>query len=159
MDLWPEEDAMDYEPLSEFWPPEENADWFRAWTGNQELDGGEFRVFAGDGAGGVMAFWLVAPDREVAAQPVVFLSSEGETGVVALNLTGLIQLMAQGVGPSEAVCEAEQVAAGQRWYVPTELTELAKRIQGAPAPTPMDLLSGAGAAYPGFRDWINSCCR
>ncbi|WP_425541231.1 hypothetical protein [Streptomyces rimosus] len=83
-------------------PAEETADWFQAWTGNSEMQGDNFRVFGQDGTGGYAAFWLVRPDRALAEQPVVFLGSEGETGVVARDLGAFLWLLADGCGPMEA---------------------------------------------------------
>lgn len=70
-------DGVDFEPFAAFLPTEETTDWFRAWTGDGELNGDDFRVFGRDGSGGFAAFWLVRPNRALADQPVVFLGSEG----------------------------------------------------------------------------------
>jgi len=76
-------------------------DWFRAWTGNSEVDGDALRVFGQDGTGGYAAFWLNRPGQALEEQPVVFLGSEGETGVIAPDL-GAFPWPAGGFGPSEA---------------------------------------------------------
>ncbi|MFI8266555.1 hypothetical protein [Streptomyces sp. NPDC085665] len=76
-----------------------STEWFRAWTGNRELIGDRFRVFGQDGTGGYAALWLIRPDRVLVEQPIVFLGSEGETGVVALDLGTFLWLLADGFGP------------------------------------------------------------
>ncbi|WP_235032374.1 hypothetical protein [Actinacidiphila yanglinensis] len=40
-----------FEPFGAFPLAEETTDWFRAWTGNSELDGASCRVFGQDGSG------------------------------------------------------------------------------------------------------------
>ncbi|ROQ82752.1 hypothetical protein EDD95_2378 [Streptomyces sp. CEV 2-1] len=59
------EDRVDFEPYESFLTADETTDWFRAWTGNAELNGDDFRVFGQDGTGGYAAFWLVRPGREL----------------------------------------------------------------------------------------------
>ncbi|WP_434419848.1 hypothetical protein [Nannocystis pusilla] len=77
-----------------------------AWTGNPAAEH-EFRVFAQDGSGGLVAFWVVHHDgsaaRPLVEQPVVFLGSEGERGAVAKDLADFLHLLAAGVGPYEVV--------------------------------------------------------
>ncbi|MGC3859044.1 SMI1/KNR4 family protein [Micromonospora chersina] len=78
--------GVDFEPYPDFLDAGETAEWWRAWTGNAELDGSELRVFGQDGTGGL----------------AVFLGSEGETGVLAQNLWAYLWLLADGFGPWEA---------------------------------------------------------
>ncbi|MDC0721243.1 hypothetical protein [Nannocystis bainbridge] len=77
-----------------------------AWTGNKAAEH-ELRVFAQDGSGGLVAFWIVQHDdgaaRPLADQPVVFLGSEGERGAVASDLADFLHLLAAGIGPYEVV--------------------------------------------------------
>ncbi|MER5275409.1 hypothetical protein ABT025_06580 [Streptomyces sp. NPDC002809] len=101
------EDGVDFEPYESFLSADETTEWFRAWTGNRELNGDDFRVFGQDGTGGYAAFWLVRPCRELAEQPIVFLGSEGETGVVAQEMGAFLWLLADGFGPWEAVASYE----------------------------------------------------
>ncbi|WP_246561949.1 SMI1/KNR4 family protein [Streptomyces roseirectus] len=96
-------DGIDFMALDGFMSASETAEWFRAWTGNPEVDGDEFRVFGRDGTGGYAAFWLVREGRELAEQPVVFLGSEGDTGVVARDLGEFLWVLAGGLGPLEAI--------------------------------------------------------
>lgn len=96
-------DGIDYEPFDQFMSAEENANWFRAWTGNPEVAASEFRVFGQDGTGGYAALSLVKQDASLLEQPVVFLGSEGETGVVPRDFADYLWLVAGGYGPMEAV--------------------------------------------------------
>ncbi|MCY1071788.1 hypothetical protein OV090_43995 [Nannocystis sp. RBIL2] len=92
---------IDFEMLAEI-----EAGGPKAWTGNPAAEH-EFRVFAQDGSGGLVAFWVVQHDggaaRPLVEQPVVFLGSEGEVGPVAKDLADFLHLLAAGVGPYEVV--------------------------------------------------------
>lgn len=63
--------GCDFEPYSRFEAPEETAWWFRLWTGNEEVDGSEFRFFGATGAGDYAGFWLVRPGAPITEQPVI----------------------------------------------------------------------------------------
>ncbi len=56
-------DGIDFEPYQEFQSADDNAAWIRAWTGNPELTGAEYRVFGQDGTGGYAAFWRSGVSR------------------------------------------------------------------------------------------------
>ncbi len=73
-----------------------------AWTKNADAER-EFRVFAINGSGSLIASWLVHADRPVEQQPVVLLGDEGDVGAVATDLCDLLYLLAAGIGPFEAV--------------------------------------------------------
>ncbi len=94
--------GMNFEPYEEFMAPDENTSWIRAWTGNQELTGHEYRVFGQDGTGGYAAFWITK-DGELLEQPIVFFGSEGELGVVAKDFADYLWVLADGAGPLEAI--------------------------------------------------------
>src|SRR5262249_34308906 len=96
-------EGVDFEPFGDFLPETETRDWIRAWTGNPSLTGSEYRVFGQDGSGGYAAFWCVRPDASILDQPIVFLGSEGELGVVASDFSDYLWLVAGGLGPYEAV--------------------------------------------------------
>jgi hypothetical protein len=96
-------EGIDFEPYDEFMSPEDNTSWIRAWTGNQDLTGHEYRVFGQDGTGGYAAFWLVRPGADLLEQPIVFFGSEGELGVVAKDFNDYLWVLAHGAGPLEAV--------------------------------------------------------
>lgn len=49
-------EEIDFELYQSFFPSEENASWFKVWTGNVSVDGAQFRVFGKDGTGGYAAF-------------------------------------------------------------------------------------------------------
>jgi hypothetical protein len=150
-------DGIDFEPYDEFMSAEENATWFRAWTGNPEVTGAEFRVFGQDGTGGYAALWLAKPGASLLAQPVVFLGSEGETGVVARDFADYLWLVAGGYGPMEAV-----------EYAPTddeprrdepEVEALAEEFAGQARKSPAAVLARGQEEFPGFSSWIESMCR
>ncbi|OYP16077.1 SMI1/KNR4 family protein [Streptomyces sp. FBKL.4005] len=149
-------DGVDFEPFDAFLSAEETTDWFRAWTGNAEASGDVFRVFGCDGTGGYAAFWLVRPGRDLAEQPVVFLGSEGETGVVARDLADFLWVLADGLGPREAA-EARGTGAGSR--PDARRTAVAERFapgRGQPAAV---LVARAGEEFPGLDDWAMGLCR
>lgn len=50
--------------------------------------------FGTTGAGDYSGFWLVRPDRPVTGEPVVYIGSEGERGVIADDLGDLLWLSA-----------------------------------------------------------------
>lgn len=68
--------GCDFEPYDQFEEPDRTAWWFRLWTGNQEVDGSEFRFFGATGTGDYVGFWLVRPDAAIIDQPVVYIGSE-----------------------------------------------------------------------------------
>lgn len=146
--------SIDYEPYAEFDSAEETTDWLRSWTGNAELDGDAFRVFAQDGTGGLVACWLVRAGRPPAGQPVVFFGSEGEVGVVAASLSEFLWLLAGGVGPLEAV------QFGFEEGVPHEgLRAVAQAHSGIGPRTPAEVLAAARAEFPDFAATVESWCR
>ncbi|MFF9774275.1 SMI1/KNR4 family protein [Streptomyces sp. NPDC013978] len=149
-------DGIDLEPFEAFLSAEETTDWFRAWTGNGELDGDAFRVFGQDGTGGYAAFWLIRPGRPLADQPVVFLGSEGETGVVARDLGDFLWLLADGLGPWEAATSYEP----DRIPRPDpQLTAVAERFapdRRRPAAAVIEL---ATEEFPDFDDTVMALCR
>ncbi len=98
-----EDDAIDLEAYSEFDSATRTRSWIAAWTGDRTQTGAEFRIFGQDGTGGRVAIWNIRPDADLLAQPIVFLGSEGERGVVAADLADYLWLLAGGFGPYEAV--------------------------------------------------------
>jgi hypothetical protein len=149
-------EGVDFEPFNAFLSAEETTDWFRAWTGNGALNGDDFRVFGQDGTGGYAAFWLVRPSLPPADQPVVFLGSEGETGVVARDLGDFLWVLAGGYGPWEAATSYEP----DRTPRPhPELTAVAERFapdRGGPAAA---LIEAAAQEFPDFDDTVMELCR
>lgn len=148
------DDGYDFEPYESFFPAEENASWFKAWTGNAAVDGSQFRVFGQDGTGGYAAFWLVLPNQPIERQPIVFLGSEGEKGVIALNLDEYLWLLADGVGPYEAVAYPNSDRKPN-----AQFTSFAKENARVAALSAKEVLANANDAHPGFSEHIDSLCR
>ncbi|MFD7105718.1 SMI1/KNR4 family protein [Streptomyces celluloflavus] len=152
------EDGVDFEPFGAFLTADETTDWWRSWTGNRELNGDGFRVFGQDGTGGSVAFWLIRPGQALVEQPVVFLGSEGETGVVARNLGAFLWLLADGFGPWEAAtaCDPEPdwVAHPNR-----ELTTIAEQFAPDHRAPATAVIEQATREFPDFDDSIMALCR
>lgn len=149
-------DGVDFEPFMAFLSAEETTDWFQAWTGNGELQGDDFRVFGQDGSGGYAALWLVRPGLPLTDQPVVFLGSEGETGVVARDLGDFLWLLADGFGPWEAATEYEPD------WTPrpsSELVAIAERFAPGQRRPGTSVIEQASAEFPDFDDTIMGLCR
>ncbi|MGW1158618.1 SMI1/KNR4 family protein [Streptomyces sp. NPDC002519] len=148
--------GVDFEPFDAFVSAEETTDWFQAWTGNKEVSGDAFRVFGMDGAGGYAAFWLVRPGSELADQPVVFLGSEGETGVVARDLADFLWILADGVGPREAM---DPYDAGIVSRPNADLAAVAEQFAPERRRPAVTLASLAREEFPDFEDRIAELCR
>lgn len=147
-------EGIDFEPYGAFDSAEETTDWIRHWTGNHELDGDAYRVFGQDGTGGLAALWRVRPGRPLTEQPVVFLGSEGERGVIAGNLSDFLWVLADGLGPMEVI-EYEQ-----REARPTPApAELAERHATTPRRTAREIIAEAQAEFPAFADDLDELCR
>lgn len=151
------EDGVDFEPYESFLSADQTTEWFRAWTGNSELNGDDFRVFGQDGTGGNAAFWLVRPCRELVEQPVVFLGSEGETGVVARDLGAFLWLLADGFGPWEAATSYEPEP---DWdpRVNQDLTAIAERFAPDRRVSAAAIIAQATREFPDFDDTIIKLC-
>jgi hypothetical protein len=148
--------GVDFEPYPDFLTAAETAHWWRAWTGNPALDGAEFRVFGQDGTGGMAAFWLVHAGEPVARQPVVFLGSEGETGVVAGDLDAYLWLLAAGFGPYEATVYPRHE---HEPHTDNRLVRLAQRYAPSARRSATEVITAARAAFPHFDDAIRALCR
>ncbi|KAB2974099.1 SMI1/KNR4 family protein [Streptomyces sp. SS1-1] len=147
-------EGIDFEPYDAFEPAEETTGWLRQWTGNGELDGTAYRVFGQDGTGGLAALWLVRPGRPLVEQPVVFMGSEGEVGVVAGNLSDFLWMLADGCGPMEAV----QFGVGEP-RPDAALTALAERHATTPRRPAQVVVDEARAEFPTFAEDIEALCR
>ncbi|QVQ53959.1 SMI1/KNR4 family protein [Spiractinospora alimapuensis] len=145
--------AADFEMYEHFEAGEETAWWFRLWTGNDEVDGSEFRIFGMEGAGGYVGLWLLRPEVPLEAQPVVYLGSEGETAVLAVDLGSFLWLLAQGVGPIEATGRREAGADDP------ELVTIAQRHAPASRLSPTEILERARREFPHFESTIDAMCR
>ncbi|WP_327403278.1 SMI1/KNR4 family protein [Streptomyces sp. NBC_01288] len=155
---WIGEDGVDFEPYDAFLSADETNDWLRACTRNGELNGDDFRVFGQDGSGGNAAFWIVRPGRALAEQPVVFLGSEGETGVVARDLGAFLWLLADGFGPLEASVaddpEPDWVPRPNR-----ELAAIAEQFAPDRRATAAAVIERAAREFPDFDDIIMKLVR
>ncbi|MEU3600936.1 SMI1/KNR4 family protein [Streptomyces sp. NPDC006798] len=146
--------GIDFEMYGAFRSAPYTTEWLRDWTGNDDADGAAFRVFGRDGTGGQAALWLRRPGRVLVEQPVVFLGSEGECGVVAGCLSDFLWVLADGVGPVEAVSyddpgvRADAGPAGPAGRFATT----ARR--GA-----VEVIAGARAEFPSFADDVLALCR
>ncbi|NYH53581.1 hypothetical protein HNR06_003170 [Nocardiopsis arvandica] len=152
------EDGVDFEPYESFLTADETTEWFRAWTGNGELSGDDFRVFGQNGTGGNAAFWLIRRGRELVEQPVVFLGSEGETGVVALDLGAFLWLLADGFGPWEAATSYEP---DPRWapHVDRELAAVAEQFAPDRRASAAAVIAQATQEFPDFDGTVMRLCR
>ncbi|MFD3874947.1 SMI1/KNR4 family protein [Streptomyces sp. NPDC058623] len=149
-------DGVDFEPFPAFLSAVDTTDWIQAWTGNTEVDGDDFRVFGQDGTGGYAAFWLVRPGRVAAEQPIVFLGSEGETGVVARDLGDFLWLPADGFGPWEAVAP---YGPDRTSHPQQGLTAIAERFAPDRRASAAAVIELATREFPDFGDVIAELCR
>ncbi|MBR7780421.1 hypothetical protein [Undibacterium rugosum] len=147
-------EEIDFEPYQSFFPSEENASWFKVWTGNASVDGAQFRVFGQDGTGGYAALWLIHPEKALEEQPVVFLGSEGERGVIAVNLDEYLWLLAAGIGPYETVAYPDLPRKPKPHFA-----EFARKNSRVPMLSVEEVIARAGAAYPSFSEYIDELCR
>jgi hypothetical protein len=148
-------EGIDFEPYQELMPPDETAEWFKAWTGNPECTARAYRIFGQDGSGGYAAFWLQRDDADLLEQPIVFFGSEGELGVVARNFSEYLWLLAGGYGPYEAVEDFPELEPK-----PEEaFVAFARRHAPDQERTPHDVVQRARAEFPTFERDIQSLCR
>lgn len=149
-----EGNGVDFEPYDQFQSADDNASWIRAWTGNGELDGADYRVFGQDGTGGYAALWLIRNEQPLADQPVVFFGSEGELGVVARHLGDYLWLLAGGFGPLEAVSYPDSDR-----ELNMEIAEIAARHAPAHEKSARDVIRLAREELPDFEATIRALCR
>ena len=146
--------GCDFKPYEAFEAPECTASWFRRWTGNPEVDGSEFRFFGSTGDGGYVGFWLVRPGAPITDQPVVYLGSEGQLGVVARDVGDLLWLFAAGYGPAEAV---EELDGDQE---PNDAFRVIAERHAPGRELPVEqIVSAARAEFSHFSDYIDALCR
>jgi hypothetical protein len=148
-------EGIDFEPYQEFQSAEDNADWIQAWTGNKQLTASEYRIFGQDGTGGYAAFWLVRDGKPILEQPIVFFGSEGELGVVARDFYDYLWLLAEGVGPYEAV----SYGADEEGDTNEELAAFAAEHAAAQKKSAAEVLAAAKKEFPDFEKDIRALCR
>ncbi|HEY4241787.1 MAG TPA: hypothetical protein VGM88_18320 [Kofleriaceae bacterium] len=145
--------GFDFEPYDQFLDADETTEWIRGWTGSDRLTGEALRVFGQDGTGGYAAIWLARDGKPLAAQPIVFLGSEGERGVVAANLADYLWVLAGGFGPYEAIAYG-----GSTRELQMEFADLAaKHAPDAEKPA-RDAIRLAGEAFPDFAAIVDTWC-
>ncbi|MFI6843959.1 SMI1/KNR4 family protein [Kitasatospora sp. NPDC050467] len=149
-----EGEGVDFEPYDVFDSAEETTDWIRSWTANRELDGAAYRVFGQDGTGGLAALWLVRPGRPLADQPVVFLGSEGERGVVAGSLSDFLWVLADGLGPLEAAVHEEWESRPS-----PVLADLAERHATTARRPAREIIAEAQTEFATFSEDLDALCR
>jgi hypothetical protein len=137
--------GIDFEPYQEFQSAKDTGDWIKAWTGNHDLTGSEYRIFGQDGSGGYAAFWLVRDAKPILEQPIVFFGSEGEAGVVARDFYDYLWLLAAGIGPCEAVIGAEDEREPIAHFV-----AFAGKYAAAQRKTATEVLTAAHSEFPDF---------
>jgi hypothetical protein len=146
--------SCDFELYEEFETLEETSDWFRMWTGNDEVDGRQFRFFGSTGGGDYVGFWLVRPNVAVTEQPVVYIGSEGELGVAARNLGDLLVLFANGSGPAEAFDDPQRETQQNEAF-----RVIAKRYAEGRTLSTVEIVRIAQEEFPTFSDSIRALCR
>lgn len=146
--------GIDFEPYENFLLEQETNDWLKAWTGNHEIDVTPFLVFGQDGTGGYAAFWLVNKDKEILEQPIIFLGSEGEIGVVAKNFDDYLWLLAHTHGSFEATSYPENDKKINQTFL-----DFAKKYSKSEHRAIMEITKDAKNTYPYFETWIESLIR
>lgn len=142
---------LDFEMLAHF-----ETGSVKAWTGNADAER-EFRVFAINGSGSLIAFWLVHEDRPVEGQPVVLLGDEGDVGPVAADLCDLLHLLSTGNGPFEVVVfgGVDEDAEPHPGLARIADTRFGRR-EGR---TPEAVLTDAADQYSDVQDRLDVLCR
>ncbi|MFJ8588918.1 SMI1/KNR4 family protein [Streptomyces sp. NPDC093595] len=146
--------GIDFEPYAAFDSAEETTEWLRSWTGNPAVDGGAYRVFGQDGTGGLAALQLLRPGRPLVEQPVVFMGSEGACGVVAGNLSDFLWVLADGIGPMEAVEYDDRSSRPD-----AALTSLAEQHATTPRRPAHEIIAAARAEFPAYAEEVGALCR
>lgn len=145
--------GMDFEMYEAFEPSPETAWWYRLWTGNEKVDGSEFRFFGREGSGGYTGLWLIREGRPLVEQPVVFLGSEGERSVMAVNVGAFLWLVAQGYGPCEVMGWSDGPCAPD-----PDVLDVARRHAPDAHGEPEEILGRAREEFPDFQEYIDSQC-
>lgn len=148
------DEGIDFEPYDRFFPADENAAWFQAWTGNADVNGAAYRIFGQDGSGGYAAFWVVRDGVSMLEQPIVFFGSEGKVGVVATDFADYLWLLAGGIGPMEAV---EYGAGGGSPNA--AFTKFADAHAAGAKKSAAEVLARAASDFPDFAQQVESLCR
>ncbi|ENW83752.1 hypothetical protein F909_00418 [Acinetobacter sp. ANC 3929] len=146
--------GIDFEPYENFLSEKETNKWLKAWTGNSEVKGDSLLVFGQDGTGGYAAFWLINKEQDILKQPIVFLGSEGEIGVVANNFDDYLWLLAQKHGPFEAIYYPENSKKVNQAFL-----DFAKKCSKSEYREVLEIIKDAKNTHPDFETWIESLIR
>lgn len=152
IDIDYDEDGIDFEPYQQFMMSEEQAEWLGAWTGNKSAQL-PLLIFGQDGTGGYAAIWPVNEGAAILDQPIVFMGSEGQVGVVAACFSDYLWLLAAGHGPCEVVEFLDESASPNVAFL-----EFAKLHATTPQSGVADIVARAESAYPSFKEMIDGLC-
>ncbi|QNN23723.1 SMI1/KNR4 family protein [Planctomycetales bacterium ZRK34] len=145
--------GIDFEPYDEFMAPDDTTDWFRAWTGNNGVEGTNYLIFGQDGTGGMAAFWLAREGFAILEQPIVFFGSEGRLGVVASNFANYLWLLAANVGPLEAT-EYQ----GREHSHNEQFASFASAHAPDAAKSPQSIITAARQEFSNFVSHVSGLC-
>jgi hypothetical protein len=147
-------EGIDFEPYEEFTPRDDVQRWFKAWTGNQQVECDDYLIFGQDGTGGYVAIWPVRDGKSLVDQPIVFFGSEGEIGVIAQNFSDYLWLLGSNIGPYEAVAYPDDDRATNDVFL---------AFANAHATTPRrkvaEIIEAAQSEFPTFEESIHALCR
>lgn len=146
-------EGVDFEPYREFLSTQEANEWLRGWTGNESVNADSYKVFGQDGTGGLAAIWSVRTGRPLLEQPIVFFGSEGELGVVASCFNDYLWLLAQGIGPYEAIAYG-----AERSRECEDFKDFAHRYAPEKKRPAQEILEAAKREFPDFEANIRSLC-
>ena len=146
--------GIDFEPYQDFMPLSEANEWLKHWTGNEHVDASSLLVFGQDGSGGYVAFWLRHENKDLLDQPIVFLGSEGQTGVVAKDFNDYLWLFSQNHGPSECIELPEHPS-----NINHDFLTFAEQHSKSHSRSVDEILKDAQSAYLDFNTWIESLIR
>lgn len=144
-------DGIDFEPYQNFMSQNEAHQWLKAWTGNSQADANSLLVFGQDGTGGYAAFWMINQDKDILDQPIVFLGSEGEIGVVAKDFNDYLWLLSQNHGPFESIEYPEDTS-----KINNDFLTFAKQNSKSISRPVLEIINDAQSSYPNFKTWIQS---
>lgn len=147
-------EGIDFQPFNEFLSEQDTLFWFRAWTGNNEIEQTNSLVFGQDGTGGYAAIWNIVPNVPLLEQPIVFFGSEGELGVVAKNFHDYLWLLASGHGAYEAIAYPDDETP-----INTQFMDFAKKHSLSNQQSASHIIQEARTMYPDFIKNIESLCQ
>lgn len=153
---------VDYEPTTRLWTLDEVTEWLGYWTGSDRAPADRLVPVGFDGTGGQVMLFLPDARSPWLDAPVVFLGSEGETGVLARDFADFAVLLSLGFGPFDLVGPrgAPPIRVAPAASAPTVSAALRSWVQDwcperAHVPAGQILADGA-AALPGFLDLVES---